>query len=154
MNKLDENLSFPDDSDIGYFSELDLRHPDDTKEKKRISHLLLKIKLIPKIIIAIICTKYNLRIVQKQKKTICGWTEKKNYLVQYNKVHFYVEHGMIVDKIHEKISFNKSKCLGKYKNFNTQKRNKAKNDFEKIFYELLNNACFYEHEFLFCMDRQ
>ena len=30
--------------------------------------------------------------------------------------------------------------LDKYKIFNTQKRNKAKNDFEKVFYKLLNNA--------------
>ena len=53
---------------------------------------------------------------------------------------FYVRHGMIVDKIHEIISFKRSKRLEKYIIFNTQKRNKAKNDFEKDFYKLLNNA--------------
>ena len=30
--------------------------------------------------------------------------------------------------------------MEKYINFNTQKRNKAKNDFEKDFYKLFNNA--------------
>ena len=53
---------------------------------------------------------------------------------------FYVRHGMVVDKTHEIISFKQSKWLEKYINFNTQKRNKAKNDFEKDFYKLLNNA--------------
>ena len=53
---------------------------------------------------------------------------------------FYVSHGMIVDKVHEIISFKQSKWLEKYKNFNTQKRNQAVNDFEKDFYKLLNNA--------------
>ena len=53
---------------------------------------------------------------------------------------FYVRHGMVVDKIHEIISFKQSKWLEKYINFNTQKRNKAKNDFEKDFYKLLNTA--------------
>ena len=53
---------------------------------------------------------------------------------------FYVRHGMVVDKIHEIISFKQSKWLEKYINFNTQKRNKAKNDFEKDFNKLLNNA--------------
>ena len=55
---------------------------------------------------------------------------------------FYVRHGMIVDKIHEIISFKRSEWLEKYKNYNTQKRNKAKNEFEKDFYILLNNAFF------------
>ena len=53
---------------------------------------------------------------------------------------FYVRHGMVVDKIHEIISFKQSKWLEKYIIFDTQKRNKAKNDFEKDFYKLLNNA--------------
>ena len=55
-------------------------------------------------------------------------------------VKFYVRHGMVVDKIHEIISFKQSKWLEKYINFNTQKRNKAKNQFEKDFYKLLNSA--------------
>ena len=47
---------------------------------------------------------------------------------------------MIVDKLHELISFKQSKWLEKYKNFNTQNRNKAKNDFEKDLYKVLKNA--------------
>ena len=47
---------------------------------------------------------------------------------------------MIVDKVHTVISFKQSKWLEKYKSFNTQKRNNAKNDFEKDFYKLLNDA--------------
>ena len=53
---------------------------------------------------------------------------------------FFVRHGMVVDKIHEIISFKQSNWLEKYINFNTQKPNMAKNDFEKDFYKLLNNA--------------
>ena len=55
---------------------------------------------------------------------------------------FYVRHGMIVEKIHEIISFKQSKWLESYISFNTQKRNKAKNDFEKDFFKLLVNAAF------------
>ena len=47
---------------------------------------------------------------------------------------------MIVEKVHNVISFKQSRWLEKYISFNTQKRNKAKNDFEKDFYKLLNNA--------------
>ena len=47
---------------------------------------------------------------------------------------------MIVDKNHQVISFTRSDWLAKYIGFTTQKRNKAKNNFEKDSYELLNNA--------------
>ena len=52
----------------------------------------------------------------------------------------YVRHGMIVDKVHNIISFRQSRWLEKYINFNTQKRNQAVNDFERDFDKLLNNA--------------
>ena len=54
----------------------------------------------------------------------------------------YVRHGMIVEKIHEIISFKQSRWLEKYISSNTQKRNTAKNDFEKQFFKLLVNAAF------------
>ena len=47
---------------------------------------------------------------------------------------------MIVDKVHDIISFRQSRWLEKYINFNTQKKNQTINDFEKDFYKLLNNA--------------
>ena len=76
----------------------------------------------------------------KCKKLICGWIDKKKYLVRYRMLKFYVRHGMIVEKVHEVISFKHSKWLERYNDFNTQKRNKTKNDFEKDFYKLLNIA--------------
>ena len=57
-------------------------------------------------------------------------------------LNFYVRHGMIVGNIHKIISFKQSSWLEKYINFNTQKRNRAKNDFEKDFFKLLVNAAF------------
>ena len=74
------------------------------------------------------------------KKLICDFSDKKNYLVHYRMLRFYVRHGMIVDKVHNIISFRQSRWLEKYISFNTQKRNQAVNDFEKDFYKLLNNA--------------
>ena len=55
---------------------------------------------------------------------------------------FYVRHGMVVEKFHEIISFKQSKWLESYISFNTQKRNKAKNDFQKDFFKLLVNAAY------------
>ena len=49
---------------------------------------------------------------------------------------------MKVEKVHEIISFKQSNWLEKYISFITQKRNRAKNDFEKDFFKLLANSVF------------
>ena len=138
INKLDEILNTPDDSNIRYFVEVDLRYPDDIKGKTKHFPFAPGKK-----------DKYNdyMKAIKpkdytKYKKLICDWTDKENYLVHYRMSKFYVRHGMVVDKIHEIISFKQSKWLEKYINFNTQKRNRAKNDFKKDFYNLLNNAIY------------
>ena len=47
MNKLDEVLITPDDSVIGYFVEVDLRYPDDKKEKTKGFPFAPENKVIP-----------------------------------------------------------------------------------------------------------
>ena len=73
---------------------------------------------------------------------ICDWTDKKKYLIHYRMLKLYVRHGMIVEKIHEIISFKQNRWLEKNISFNTQKRNRAKFDFEKDFFKLLVYAAF------------
>ena len=77
-----------------------------------------------------------------QKKLICDWCDKKNFLIDYGMLKFYIEHGMVIDIFREIISFKQRKWLEKYNNFNTLKRNQLVNDFEKDFYKLLKNAFF------------
>ena len=77
------------------------------------------------------------------KKLICDWTDKKNYLVHYRMLKFYVRHGMVVDKVHEVISFKQNNLVRKiYRVLIHKKELCSKNDFEKDFYKLLNNAVF------------
>ena len=73
----------------------------------------------------------------ESKKLICDWSDKKKCLIHYRMLKFYVRHGMIVEKIHEIISFKQSRWLEGYISFNTQKRNKAKNDLEKVSFNCL-----------------
>ena len=47
---------------------------------------------------------------------------------------------MVVEKFHEIESFIPNKWLEKYIKFKTQKRNRAKDEFEEVFFRLLNNA--------------
>ena len=138
--ELEDILNTPDDSDIGYFVEVDLIYPDNIKNKtKNLPFAPVNKKINP--------DNYNDYMKEikpdtyiQTSKLICDWSDKKNYLIHYRMLKFYVRHGMIVDKVHEIISFKQSRWLERYINFNTQKRIQAVNDFEKDFYKLLNNA--------------
>ena len=138
--KLEAILNAPDDSDIGYFIEVDSKYPDKIKEKTKNSHLRLKIKKNNSYTFIDYMKKIKPDIYTQTRKLLCDGCDKKNNLIQYRMLKFYIRQGMIVEKIHELISFKQSMWLEKYINFNTQERSQAVNVFEKDFHKLLNNA--------------
>ena len=138
--ELEDILNTPDDSNIGYFIEVDLTYSNNIKENtKNFPFATVNKKINPDKF-----SDYMKEIKPdtyiQTKNLICDWSDKKNYLVHYRMLKFYFRHGMIVDKVHNIISFKQSRWLEKYINFNTQRRNQAVNDSEKDFYKLLNNA--------------
>ena len=137
---LEDIINTPDDSDIGYFIEVDLTNPDNIKQKTaNFPFAPMNKKINPNDF-----NDYMKEIKPdtfiQTSKLISDRSNKKNYLIHYRMLKFYIRHGMIIDKVHNIISFKQSKWLEEYITFNTQKRNKAKNDFEKDFYKVLNNA--------------
>ena len=140
--KLEDILNTPDDSDIGYFVEVDLEYSDNMKEKTRNFPFAPVNKKINPDKFSDYMKEIKPDTYTQNKKLICDWSDKKNFLVHYRMLKFFLRHGMIVDKVHDVIPFKQSRWLEKYinLNFNTQKRNQAVNDFEKDFYKLLNNA--------------
>jgi hypothetical protein len=54
----------------------------------------------------------------------------------------FVELGIVVTKVHRVLEFDQRAWMNPWIAKNTQLRTKAKNNFEKDFYKLLNNACF------------
>ena len=138
--ELEDVLNTPDDGDIGYLVEADLKYPDNIKEKTKYFPFAPVNRKIDADYFNDCMKEIKPDTYTQTKKLICDWSNKKNYLMHYRMLEFYVRHGMIVEKIHNIISFKQSKWLEKYINFNTQKRIQAKNDFEKDFYKLLNNA--------------
>ena len=130
-NWLDELLNTADDADVGYFLEVDLKYPDNIKEKTKNFPFCPENKKNNPDKYNDYMKKIKPKNYTKSKKLICDWTDKKKYLIHYIMLKFYVRLGMVVEKIHEIISFKKTIWLESYISFNTQKRNKAKNDFEK-----------------------
>ena len=60
----------------------------------------------------------------RTKKPIFDWTHKKKFLVPPWMRKLFVRHGMVIDKVHEIISFKQSDWLEKNISFDTQKRKK------------------------------
>ena len=121
MNWLEEILNTPDDNEIGYFLEVDLKYPENIQAKTKNFPFCPENKKINP-------DKYNKYMKKikpekytKSKKLIRDWTDKKKYLILYRMLKFYVSHGMVVAKIHEIISFKQSRWLEKYIAFDTKK---------------------------------
>ena len=74
------------------------------------------------------------------EKLILDLNNKKEYIVHYDILKYYISLGIKVTKIHSVISFNHKAWLKDYIDFNTSMRAKATNDFEKDFWKLMNNS--------------
>ena len=80
--------------------------------------------------------------INKIEKLICNLSDKKNYVCNIKLLQQALSHGLILKKVHRVIQFNQEAWLKSYIDINTELRKQAKNDFEKDFYKLMNNAVF------------
>ena len=76
------------------------------------------------------------------KKLIPNLRDKYNYVIHYKNLMQCLKLGMKLKKIHRGITFIESAWLKPYINTNVKLRTQAKNDFEKDFFKLMNNAVF------------
>jgi hypothetical protein len=78
--------------------------------------------------------------INKCVKLAPNLNDKKNYIVHISNLQYYLSKGMILRNIHRVVKYNQSTWLKDYIDKNSLLRKKAKNDFEKDYYKLLNNA--------------
>ena len=88
--KLEDIINTPDDNDIGYFVEVDLKYPDNIKQKtKNFPFASVNKKINP--------DNYNDYMKEikpdtyiHSSKLICDWSDKKNCLIHYRMLKFYI----------------------------------------------------------------
>ena len=78
----------------------------------------------------------------KCKKLVCNLRNKKKYVVHIRSLKQALNHGLKLKKVHRIVEFNQEAWLKPYIDMNTELRKIAKNDFEKDFLKLMNNAIF------------
>ena len=76
------------------------------------------------------------------EKLIPNLRDKKNYVIHYKNLIQCLDMGLKIKHIHTGIKFVESEWMKPYIDKNTNLRAKAKNNFEKDFYKLMNNSVF------------
>ena len=81
-------------------------------------------------------------VVNKVEKLISNLCNKKKYVIHYKNLKQCLNLGLKLANIHRGIKFKESQWLKKYIALNTDLRTKARNEFEKDFFKVMNNSVF------------
>ena len=140
------NISTKDE--IGYILEVDLEYPEElhdlhsdfplAPEKCKIENKDLS--AYQKDLLEYLKT-YGYRRAPAEK-LLTTFNSREKYILHFSNFKLYLNLGMKLKKIHRVQKFRQSKYLQKYITLNAKLRKKAKNEFEKNLFKLMNNSVF------------
>ena len=113
------------ESDEGYFLEVDVQYLENLHEL---------CNDLP-------CSPKNMKI-EKVEKLVSNLYDKIEYVIHIRNVKQALNHALVLKNVHRVIKFNQNAWLEPYIDMNTDLTKKAKNDFEKFFFKLINNVVF------------
>ena len=120
----DRIKDYSENSDYGALLKVDLRYP------KHLQHLHKDLPFLPE------------RKQLSTKKLVTTIEDKERYVVHISASKQALNHGLKLTKVHRGIMFKQKAWLKPYIKMNTKFRTKAKNEFERDFFKLMNNSVF------------
>ena len=127
LSKFDEKFikDYDEDSDKGYFLEVDVEYPKELFNKHEdLPFLPERIK------------------INKCSKLVCRLHDRENYVIHIRALKQALNHGLVLKIVHRVIEFKQEAWLKAYIDMNTKLRKEARNGFEKDFFKLMNNSVF------------
>ena len=138
LNKTDNSLH-------GYLLDVDLNYPENLHDTHNDLQMAPeKIKVTEEMLSPIqveIKNNYDIKVGEINKLTPNLYS-KKNYVLHYRNIKYYLSQGLILKKVHRILEFKQSPCMKPYIDFNTQKRMEETNEADKNLFKLLNNAVY------------
>ena len=127
VSRIEEDFmkNYDENSDIGYFLKVDIEY------LKELHDLDRDLPFLPE----------RMKI-NKCSKLVSNLYDKENYIGHIRALKQVLVHGLKLEKVHKAFQFDQKPCLKPYIEMNTELRKKAKNNFEKDFFKLMNNAVF------------
>ena len=81
-------------------------------------------------------------MIESAEKPVANLHDKTVYDINIRNLKQESNYGLVLKKVHEKSKFYQNAWLKTYIDMNTDLRQKAKNNFEKDFFKLMDNAVF------------
>ena len=117
--------NYNENSDIGYFLEVDVEYP------KKLFGSHKDLPFLP-----------ERKKLEKVEKLVCSIEDKEKYVIHIRALKQALNNGLKLKKVHRVIKFKQKAWLKPYIVTNTKLRKEANSEFEKDFFKLMNNSVF------------
>jgi len=134
--------SVSDDSPVGYVIECDLEYPADLHDSHSDYPLAPEHLVVSPEMLSPFAESMRRPGWTPAKKLIPNLYDKFRYVTHYRNLKFYIEHGLVLNKIHRVLSFTQSAWLRPWIELCTTQRQNARSDFEADLAKLQANCTY------------
>jgi len=140
-------LSLDEEGEWGYTLEVDLGYPEHLHHSTADFPLAPVSGEITQDMFSNFMTSFHQTLnanktYKPSRKLLLTQYNREHYIVHFAILKFYLEMGLILNKVHCVVKYKQKAWLREYIHFNSHQRATSNNAFDKDFYKLKNNALF------------